>query len=51
MKSISKDELIKKLMQENSQLKSKLTRVTSNIDYISMMVDVELETEGADEQV
>ena len=49
MKKLSKDELIKSLIQENNQLKSQTIKNTSDVDYLSMMAGVSLETEGENE--
>lgn len=49
MKHVTKDELLKAVLQENGALRSQLTQAQSNIDYIAMMSGTELESAETEE--
>lgn len=49
MKHVTKDELLKAVLQENGVLRSQLTKAVSNIDYIAMMSGTELESAETEE--
>ena len=44
IKHKTEKELIRELQTENSRLKAELMRAQANVDYLSMMTDVELGT-------
>lgn len=44
MKYVTKDELLKSTLKENGALRSQLTKAESNINYIAMMTEVEIDT-------
>ena len=54
MKQVTNDELIKTAMKENRVLQHQIAKAKSDIDYIAMMTEVEMETateEVDDEQI
>lgn len=54
MKHVTNDELLKAVMKENRALQHQIAKAKSDIDYIAMMTEVEMETateEVDDEQI
>lgn len=44
MEHVTKDELLKAILKENGALQHQLVQVRSDIDYVAMMTEVEIET-------
>lgn len=54
MKQVTNDELLKTAVKENLALQHQIAKAKSDIDYIAMMTEVEMETateEVNDEQI
>jgi hypothetical protein len=51
MEYVTKDELLKSALKENGALRSQLAKAKSDIDYIAMMTEVDIDTEAEAEEV